>query len=228
MSKSKKCYNDKNLIKVLNIMSNLKHKVNLKNYKYNAMYERFIKEPSPSVCVTGSFDITNVWKQKKRGHSLNALLCYCILHAAQKIEAFHYSIKEDGLYYYEYMKTNAVVNGKDGLLYYADYKYFDTFQEFEREYNRVNKFCYEHCTNFQEDTGSLIGTSAIPGFPFTAISLDVSISFWDNFVLWGKYEKKRLKKILNISLRFHHATIDGQRAAMFFNELQKQFSTIKI
>jgi len=125
------------------------------------------------------------------------------------------------------MKTNAVVNGKDGLLYYADYKYFDNFEDFEKEYKRVNQLCYENCTSFQEDTGSLIGTSAILGFPFTSISLDVSVSFWDNFILWGKYEKKGFKKKLNISLRFHHATIDGQRAAKFFNELQNQFNTIK-
>ena len=82
--------------------------------------------------------------------------------------------------------------------------------------------------NFQEDTGALIGTSAIPSFPFTSISLDISISFWDNFILWGGYEKKGLKKKLNISLRFHHATIDGQCAAKYFNELQKQFNSIKL
>lgn len=209
-------------------MSNIKYKVDLKKYKNRNMYERFMKEPSPSVCVTGCFDITNVWKQKKKGHSLNALLCYCVLHAAQNIEEFHYSIKEDGLYYYEQMKTNAVVKGKDGLLYYADYKYFDNFQDFEKEYIRVNEYCYDNCVNFQEDTGSLIGTSAILGFPFASISLDVSISFWDNFILWGEYEKRGLKKKLNISLRFHHATIDGQHAALFFNELQKQFNSIKL
>lgn len=209
-------------------MSNIKSKVNLQKYKNKDMYERFIKEPFPSVCVTGSFDISNVWKQKKKGHSLNALLCYCMLKAAQNIEEFHYSIKEDGLYYYNNVKTNAVVNGKDGLLYYADYKYFDNFLDFENEYKRVNEYCYENCTNFQEDTGALIATSAIPEFPFISISLGVSITFWDNFLLWGKYETKGLKKKLNISLRFHHATIDGQTAAKYFNELQKQFDLIKL
>lgn len=209
-------------------MSITKHKVNLKTYKNVDMYTRFMKEPSPSVCVSGNFDITNVWKQKKKGHSLNALLCFCALQAAQNIEDFHYSIKKGGLYYYEKVKVNAVVNGKNGLLYYADYKYFDNFEDFEKEYKRVNKYCYENCTHFQEDTGALISTSAIVGFPFTSISLDVSVTFWDNFLMWGNYEKKGLKKKLNISLRFHHATIDGQRAAKFFNELQKQFNILQV
>ena len=126
------------------------------------------------------------------------------------------------------MKSNAVVNGKDGLLYYADYKYFDNFLDFEKEYKRVNKYCYDNCSHFQEDTGSLISTSAIIGFPFTSISLDVSVSFWDNFVMWGSFETKGFKKKLSISLRFHHATIDGQCAARYFNELQKQFNSIKL
>lgn len=209
-------------------MSNQKYKVDLNNFKNASMYNRFVKEESPSVCVTGKFDITNIWKQKKKGHRLNALLCYCVLKAAQNVKEFHYSIKEDGLYYYENMKTNAVVIGKDDLLYYADYKYCETFEEFEQEYKRVNKYCYENCVSFIEDTGALIGTSAIIGYPFTSVSLDVSKDFWENFIIWGKYEKKFLKKKLNISLRFHHATIDGHSAAQFFNELQKQFNLIKI
>ena len=67
-----------------------------------------------------------------------------------------------------------------------------------------------------------------PGFPFTSVSLDISPTFWDNFLVWGKYQKRFFKTTLDISLRFHHATIDGQRAAMFFNELQKQFNTINV
>lgn len=209
-------------------MQNIKQKVDLKKYIHAEMYNRFIKEPSPSVCVSGNFDITNIYKLKKKGHSLNALICFCVLQAAQKIDEMHYSIQEDGLYYYKNMKTNAVVNGKDGHLYYADYKYFDSFNDFETEYKKVNDFCYNNCTHFKEDTGSLIGTSAIVGYPFTSISLDVSPSFWDNFILWGKYESKFFKKTLNISFRFHHATVHGQCAAKFFNELQNQFNKLKI
>lgn len=209
-------------------MKKNKIKVNLKNYKNKNMYERFIKEPSPSVCVTGSFDITNLYKLKKKGHSLNALLCYCILQSAQNIEEFHYSIKEDGLYYYENVKTNAVIKGIDGQLYYADYKYFDNFLDFEKEYLRVNEYCSNSCTHLSEDTGALIGTSAVISYPFTSFSLDISPSFWDNFVMWGKSTKKCFKHYLNISLRFHHATIDGQTAGKFFNELQTIIKNLKL
>ena len=132
------------------------------------------------------------------------------------------------MYYYKNVKVNAVVNGKDGQLYYADYRYFDNFREFELEYLRANDFCTNNCTHLQEDTGALISTSAIIDYPFTSLSLGVSKTFWDNFMLWGKFVKKFNKVKLNISLRFHHAIIDGQRAAKFFNELQNQIDNFNL
>jgi len=208
-------------------MNKNKVKIDINKYKYKEMYNRFVKEPSPSVCVTGCFDITNVYKQKCKGHSLNALICYCIMQAGQNIEEFHYSIKEDGLYFYKNVKTNAVINGSNGNLYYVDYKYCDTFEEFEEEYTKNNNFSTANNCHIQEDTGALLATSAVTQFPFTSFAIDISPQFWDHFLLWGKYNNKCLKKTLNITLRFHHATIDGQRAAQFFNELQKQFNQIK-
>jgi len=94
-------------------MEENKIKVDIEKFEGAPMYTRFIKEPSPSVCVTGCLDITKLYKIKKKGHSLNALLCYVVMHAAQNVPAFHYSIQQDGLYCYKNMKVNAVVNGKD-------------------------------------------------------------------------------------------------------------------
>lgn len=209
-------------------MEENKVKVDLSTFKGLSMYERFMSEQDPTVCCTGCFDVSNLMKQKKKGHSFNAILCYCVLQAAQQVKEFHYAIKEDGLYYYKNVKTNAVVNGKDGQLYYADYRYFDNFEEFEKEYHRVNEYCCNNCTSFNEDTGALIATSAVIEYPFTSFSLGVSKTFWDHFLMWGKCVKRFNRTKLNISLRFHHATIDGQRAAKFFNELQKQFDVFKL
>ena len=209
-------------------MESIKVKVDLSTYKYARMYERFSKETDPTVCVTGAFNVTNLYKLKKKGYSFNAMLCYCIMQAAQNTEEFHYAIKEDGLYYYKNVKCNAVVNGIDGQLYYPDYKYFDNFKDFNEEYHKVNDYCINNCTHLQEDTGALISTSAIIGYPFTSISIGVSDTFWDNFMLWGKFQKKFGKVTLNISLRFNHATVDGQSSARFFNELQNQINKLKV
>ena len=209
-------------------MNENKIKIDLSTFEGAPMYERFMAEQDPTVCCTGTFNVTNLYKQKKKGYGFNALLCYCVLQAAQQIKEFHYSIKEDGLYYYKNVKTNAVINGKDGQLYNASYNYFDNFGDFYKEYQRVNEYCTNNCTHHDEDTGALISTSAVIAYPFTSFNIGVSKIFWDNFMMWGKYVKKFNRVELNITLRFHHATVDGQAAAKFFNELQRQINLLKI
>ena len=207
---------------------NIKEKVDLKKFEGERMYTRFMSEPDPSVCVSGCFDVTKIYKLKKKGHSFNALMCYCIMQAGQNIKEFHYSIKEDGLYYYKNVKTNAVLIGKDNQHYYADYKYCDNFKDFEEEYKRVNEYCINNCCDYEEDSGAMLSTSAIINYPFTSFSIQNSSTFWDNFILWGKFNKSFFKVKLNLTLRFHHATIDGQASGRFFNELQKQINNLKI
>ena len=205
-----------------------KRKINPNKEFYNPeMYNRFTKESNPSVCVTGKLNISKLMKFKKHGYKLNALLCYCIQQAAQKIEAFHYSIKEDGLYYYQNVKTNSVVFGKDGKHYYPDYSYHANFNDFYNEYNKNNAYCYENCKHYIVDAGAIIATSAVVNYSFESFSLGVSETFWDNFLMWGKYFKSGFKTYLNMSLRFHHALIDGKTAGDFFNELQKQINIFK-
>jgi len=190
-------------------------------------YKRFTKEQNPCFCVSGRFDVTNLIKQKKKGHSFNALLCYCVLLAGEKVNEFHYQIKEDGLYYFDHCKINVIVNSDNGSLYWGDVGYYDNFEDFEKEYFRVCKYCKENNNHYFIDNGSLIATSAMIGFPFTSITCTKSDSFWDNFVMWGQFEKKLFKTHLNISLRFHHALVDGQQAAQYFATLQDEIKNLK-
>lgn len=194
-----------------------------KELHYPEMYNRFIKEKTPSMCVSGQFDVSRLYRYTNK-YSFNAMLCYCVQNAAQNVPAFHYSIKEDGLYYYKNVKTNSVIIGKDGKHYYPDYSFQKTFLDYHRQYLNNNKICYEECKHLTCDDGSLIATSAMISFPFESFSIGLSDTFWDNFLLWGKFKRKGFKRYLNMTLRFHHALIDGNAAGIFFNELQNQIN----
>ena len=192
------------------------------------MYNRFVVENNPCMNVSGRFDITHIYKLHKKGHKLNALLCYAILKTAESIKEYHYQIKSDGLYYFDHCKVNMVFKGNDDGLYWGDVLFTVNYVKFEKEYERVSNFCIKNHQHLFEEDGSLISTSAIIGYPFTSISLPKSDVFWDNFVTWGKFEKKFFKVKLNINLRFHHALIDGEHAAIFFTNLQKELNSINI
>jgi len=60
-------------------MSETKVKIDISKFQGEPMYSRFIKEPEPTVCVTGKFNVTNLHKQSKKGYSFNSLLCYAIM-----------------------------------------------------------------------------------------------------------------------------------------------------
>lgn len=200
-----------------------KVKVDIDKYKYAKMFKRFVGQTNPCVCASGCFDITNLYNRKSE-HKLNAMLCYCIQEAGQGIEEFHYIIDENhNLYYYKNVKTNAVVNGVDGTLYWPDFKYCKKFEDFEKEYNEKTEYSRTHCTHVKDVPGALLSTSAIVNYPFTSFIIGKSDDFWDNFLMWGKYIIEGDKVKLNITLRFHHAVIDGEHAGMFFKELQRQF-----
>ncbi len=209
-------------------MEDYKQKVDLKTFEGAPMYTRYIKFDQPGVCVTGELDVTHIYKLKKKGYGFNALMCYAIMCAGQNIKEFHYQPKEDGLYFYKNVKVNSVVEGNDKQLYFADYKYADNFKDFFKEYKRVNEYCQKNNCSFIEDTGAMLSTSAVINFPFESFSLGITKDFTDHYFMWGKFIKKGFKVKLKVSLRFHHATIDGQRAGLLFNELQKQLNTLKV
>ena len=201
-----------------------KELVDLSKYKRREMFERFVKDSNPAMCVTGCFDVTNLYN-KKNEHRFNAMLVYCVLKAAQEIEEFHYEIgKDKKLYYCKNVITNVVNNGIDGGLYSGNIHYHDNFKDFNQEYERVREYCINECKDYRLNDGALIGTSAIVNYPFTSFALGNSDDFWASFLLWGKYVKNGESVQLNMTLRFHHAIIDGQHAGNFFNKLQDEIA----
>lgn len=198
-------------------------KIVLDNYKRKEMFLRFLNEPHNSVCVSGEFDITKIFKYSKKGHKLNCIMLYCIQQAANKIEDFHYKIKNKELHYSEKVLTCSVAKGKDDSLYYITYPHQNNYSNFEKQYIELNNYAYNNCEHYWLKEEAKISTSAMVGFPFLSISSDVQSDYSNHYMLWGNYRKKFFKVKLNISFKFHHALLDGEMAVMFFNKLQEEF-----
>ena len=202
-------------------------KINLDNYKRKEIYLRFLHESYNTICVSGEFDITKIFKYSKKGHKLNCMLLYCIQQAANKIEDFHYRIKNKELFYSERVLTCSVAKGKDGLLYYITYPYENDYLNFKKKYKELNDNAYNNCEHYWMDEGTKLSTSAMVGFPFLSISSDVQSDYSNHYLLWGNYRRSFLKIKLNISFKFHHALLDGEMAVIFFNKLQEEFDNFK-
>lgn len=204
-----------------------KIKVNEQTFERAFNYNRFKNMEMAGVCVTGKIDVTKAYKLSKKGHKFNAIMCFAVMHAAQNVKEFHYQIEEDGLYFYKNMQTNYVVKGRDGNLYFPDVKWCEKLSEFEEEYIKVGKFCIENNQHYIINQGAKISTSAVVNYPFQSISLGLLPDFIDNFCMWGAYEKHLTKTYLNVSLRFHHALMDGEHAGLFLKNLQEIMKNIE-
>ncbi len=53
-----------------------KELVDLNKYKRREMFERFVKDSNPAMCVTGCFDVTNLYNKKK---NIVLMLCWFIV-----------------------------------------------------------------------------------------------------------------------------------------------------
>jgi len=202
--------------------------VNSDDFDRKKAYERWSIDKNPWLDVTGEFDVKKLYKfSKKNKVKFNAVMMFCIQNAAQKIKNFHYVIKTDGVYYYEKVYTNLVMQDKNKDFHFPGIKFCDTLVEFLQEYDEVYNFCYENCVDAPFIDGALVSTSAVVNYPFKAFSVGMSDTFWDPFMMWGGYQKQGRKIVLSITLRVHHGLFNGIEIGQFFNELQAEFNKLK-
>ena len=202
-------------------------KIDLNNYKRKDMYLRFLNETNNTICVSGEFDITKIFRYSKKGYKLNCLLLYCIQQETNKIEDFHYRIKNKELFYSEKVLTCSVAKGKNGLLYYITYPYQNNYLNFQKQYKELNDNAYNNCIHYLLDVWTKLYNSALVWFQFLSISSNVQSDYSNHYLLWGSYRKRFLKVKLNISFKFHHSLLDGEMAVVFFNKLQEEFNNFK-
>lgn len=203
-------------------------KIILDDYKRKELYLRFLNETHNSVCVSGEFDISKIYRYSRKGHKLNCLLLYCVQQAVNKIDDFHYKIKNKELFYSEKILTCSVAKGKDDLLYYITYPYQNSYLDFAKQYNELNASAYNNCVHHWIEDSAKLSTSAMVGFPFSSINSDVESDYSNHYLLWGSYKKGFLKVKLDISFKFHHGLLDGGMAVEFFNKLQEEFDNLKV
>ena len=201
--------------------------VDLEKSPRSRAFDMFKDSRMPIMVLTSKLDILPLIKLKSKGYNLNAMLMYSILQAGRKFDGCYYDIKDGKLIKYDDICVDMVVEGKDKNLYYTDVPYFDNFQDFQEEYSKRKKYCYENCCSKKFDDKATLSTSAVVNRVFEAIYPNFSDEFINPFFVWGKSERGLLKDNLNVSLRVHHAFMDGKEVGQLFNEIQSEIDNFK-
>ena len=206
----------------------MKQEVNPKDTPRAQAFELWMKSPMPMVTLVKTFDVTRLRKLSARRHmKFNMLLCWCIGKAASQVQEFFLLPQDGKLFKYDRLAINVIVDNVQGGISNCDVPYSDDLHRFGRDYDMLTKKVAATCTDTNDDEAMIIGTSAVVGTELDCIVNQYSGIFNNPFLVWGRYKKHWFKTTLTLSFQFHHAQMDGKKAALFLERLRDAFGFIR-
>ena len=206
----------------------MKQVINPKDTSRAKAFELWMSSPMPMVTLTKTLDVTRICRMsRQRSLKFNMLLCWCIGHAASRIQEFYMLPQGGKLYRYDRMAINVIVDNSNGGINSCDIPYTDNMQQFCHDYQTLTTRAAAECQSTFLDDHMVVGTSAMTQTELDSIVNQYTDLFCNPMVMWGRYRKRWLKVTLPVSFQFHHAQMDGGHAARFLEELQQTIKTLR-
>ena len=192
-------------------------------------FELWMSSPMPMVTLTKRFDVSNIVKiSRRKGIKFNALLCWCVIKAASRVEHF-YTLPEQGkLYRYDRLAVNVIVNNYTGGINSCDIPFHKNISQFIEAYNDLTLKAKEGCKSLFLEDAMIVGTSAMVHTELDCIVNQYTDKFCNPMVMWGKYHKTWFKTTLPISFQFHHVQMDGGDASRYLEYLQQEIHSLRL
>ena len=192
-------------------------------------FEMWMKAPMPMVTVFKRLNVTRLAKiSKNRGLRFNMLMCWCIGKAAQRIKEFYLLPVNGKLIQYDTIAVNAIISNIMRGVSSCDIPFSNDLRQFNIDYLRLTQQVAETCKDHNLSGSMVIGTSALVQYEIEGAVGMYSGVFNNPFMIWGKYKRHFLKKILIVSFQFHHTQMDGAHAFLFLDNIQKEIDRLKI
>lgn len=206
----------------------MKQEVNHQETSRGEAFNMWMLSPQPMVTFVKTFNVSRLLKvSQKTGIKFNALLCWCIGKAANRIEEF-YMLPQDGkLFRYDKLALNVIIQNKNGGLSMCDIPFSDDIRQFNSSYLELTDKASRTCENTSLDDYMIIGTSAMLHTELDCIINQYSGRYNNPFLAWGRFHKGWLKTTLPISFQFHHTQMDGSHAGKFLANLQEEINRLK-
>lgn len=190
-------------------------------------FKLWITSPMPMVTMTKTFDVTRLLKvRKKFGIGFNALLCWCIVKAASRVEESYFLVENGKFYKYDSLAVNVIVNNQKGGISSCDIAFNDDIRKFANEYSRLTNLVAKNSESIFLEDYMIFGTSAMIQTELDAVVNQYTDKFSNPMLIWGKYRKRFFKTLLPISFQFHHVQMDGGHAAGLLELLQKEIKSL--
>ena len=202
--------------------------VNMDAYKRKEHFEYFSSLAYPYVGVTVNVDITELLsKIKEKRLPFFLTVCYCVGRAANAVPEFRQRIQNGQIVEYDHCRTSHTVALDDGTYCYCNLESDIGFADYIPYAVREQEKAKEEATIHEEDNLDMIFISTLPWLSYTSLVQPVPMPADSNpRITWGKYFQQEGKTFLPLSVLCHHALADGLHIARFYEQLDKEISTV--
>ena len=188
-------------------------------------WEQYHNSPMPYATFAASIDAGNLmafYSRNRDRYRLNTLILHLILKACMPVKETKLNLIDGKIYEYDRFCISYTMHDDKGKLRNCSIPYNEDLDEFQAEYNRLSLECRTRCQSIYFNDLMKIGTSSLGAYN---VNTDVSVPaycplFNNPFFMIGKIMEQEHKKILKISLSFHHVLMDGEHACAVFENLQ--------
>lgn len=161
-----------------------------------------------------TLDETNLIRvSKKRGLKFNRLLTSCIGKAAAPIRAFYLPPVGARLMRCDTLAVNTIVKNRKGEASSCDVHFTKDLSVYNQEYFSCAARAAADCQDRDlAEECRVIDASAIIDTEIDGAAGMNSGIFNNPFMIWGRYRRRALRRVLTVSFQFHHPQRNGAHA----------------
>ena len=207
-----------------------RHVLDLEHYPRKAHFDYFRTMAFPYVGLTAPVDITGLLAAvQRRQHPLFLTLCYGVTRGANQIPELRQRIAGDRIVQYDWCRSSHTEALPDGTYCYCtldsrpDYPDFLTAARAAQARARANPTLEDGA-----ESEELFFVSCLPRVSYTGLVQPVPSPADSNpRITWGKYQRRKGKIELPLSILCHHALVDGRQLAQFYDAVQAELNRLE-
>jgi len=192
---------------------------------YRRQHFTFFKnmdDPHFSLCAP--VDVTALRRVvTQRGVSFNVAVVYALARTANGIDEFRTRIRGEQVVEHDVVHPSSTVMAKGGLFGFCHFPYDPAFSTFDTNAQKRIKAAQQAPQLYDDPSrDDLLFMTAIPWVSFTSFTHPVHLSPADSVprMAWGKFFEQGDRLKMPVSVRGHHALMDGAHAGRYFEALQ--------
>ena len=192
----------------------------------------FARIANPIYSITFPLDVTAPYAfAKKEGLSFYYVVMWLCTRAVNRVEAFHYKLRPDGVVLHEVLSPSFTFPHACGMFGIADVDFDmgENLREFCARAAHTQESQKNPLPSVDEDMrDDQIYISCLPWIAFTHLSQETSGDPNDSTprMCWGKFEEKDGRKIMPMTVQVNHRLIDGAHLGQLKEELDRETANI--